>query len=361
MRKIRNVLLLLVMSMCTNTFAQEADGVFFKVEGNGLKQPSYLLGTVHLIHGDYIHKIAEFDSLLNDIKCLATELKMEYILHPETVNTTPNLALTHEDSVKASTLIPLVLAEYADTTQGDVYERYLSKEQLDSLDTAMQFLNLDAIIKMLPQAQGLQGENFYRRIDPFSMAQLGPTLLTVKQMQNAIMSGYSQNYEMMDHAIMLTVNARNENYRKSHPDTDAVFCVGLDSTYAYRAYQESKSTNVKEILDGLTTKKMVDFIYTKFMSLYKTGQALDQAETLYREGKGNAIIKLVTAAEPESYSDKALVDGRNQYWMTQIPALMQKGETLVAVGLAHLLKTPASEGIVSMLRKQGYKVTPIHP
>ncbi len=356
--------LVVLMMMATQAVAQTtADGVFFKVEGKGLKQPSYLLGTVHLIHGDYIHKIAGLDSLLDNVGCLATELKMEYLLHPETVKQTPDLGLSHEDSVRAETLIPPILAEFSDTSMADPYTRCLTPAQIDSLDAAMQFFNFDAIIKMLPQTQALAALGSYRRIDPFSMAQIAPVLLTVKQLQNSLMSGYSQTYQMMDHAIMLGVNAKNEAYRAQHPeaDKDAVVCVGLDSTYAYVQYQESKSVNIKELLDGMSTKKMVDFIYAKLMSVYKSGLALEQVESLYSQGKGADIVKLVSEAEPDGYNDKTLVDGRNRYWMTQIPSLMKKQSTLVAVGLAHLLPTPASEGLVSMLRKQGYKVTPIHP
>lgn len=356
--------LIVLMAMATSAVAQNAtDGVFFKVEGKGLKQPSYLLGTVHLIHGDYIHKIAGLDSLLDNVGCLATELKMDYLLHPETVKQTPDLGLSHEDSVKAETLLPPILAEFADTSKADPYSRCLTPAQLDSLDAAMQFFNYDAIIKMLPQTQVLAGLGSYRRVDPFSMAQIAPVLLTVKQLQNSLMSGYSQDYQMMDHAIMLNVNSKNEAYKAQHPgaDKDAVVCVGLDSTYAYVQYQESRSVNIKELLDGISTKKMVDFIYGNLMSLYKSGLALEQVESLYSQGKGNDIVKLVSDAEPEGYSNKELVDGRNRYWMTQIPSLMKVQSTLVAVGLAHLLPTPASEGIVSMLRKQGYKVTPIHP
>jgi uncharacterized protein YbaP (TraB family) len=364
MKPIKNIFIALAMAVATPVLAQSTtDGVFFKVEGKGLKQPSYLLGTVHLIHGDYTHKIAGLDSLLDRIGCLATELKMEYLLHPETVKQSPDLGLSHEDSVKAETLIPPIMAEFTDMTQADPYSRYLTPEQLDSLDASMKFFNLDAIIKALPQGQGLQGENFHRRIDPFSMAQLAPTLLTVKQMQNSIMSGYSQNYEMMDHTIMLGINSKNEAYKKEHPDAkqDHVLCVGLDSTYAYVQYEESKSVNIKELLNNMTTKSMVDFIYGKLMNIYKTGLALEQVESLYRQGKGNDIIKLVAEAEPDGYYNKELVDGRNQYWMTRIPSLMKKQPTLVAVGLAHLLQTPASKGIIAMLQEQGYKVTPIHP
>ena len=42
------------------------DGVFFKIEKKG-QQPSYALGTVHYVHGDYMHEIPGLDSILGTI------------------------------------------------------------------------------------------------------------------------------------------------------------------------------------------------------------------------------------------------------------------------------------------------------
>lgn len=341
--------------------SSDNDGVFFKIEGNGLKQSSYILGTIHLIHGDYIHQIPGLDSIINNTECLATELKMEYILHPESVNVTPDLKLSHEDSIRANSLIPQVLADFADTTKSDAYTRYLTADKLDSLDKAFKFLEFDDILKMVPQSlmQNIQGENLYRHLNPFIVATLGRTLLETKQLKKSIQLGYSQDFESMDYSVMLAVNAINEKYKVTNPKSNKskVLTVGLDSTYAYRRLQESSSGNIKELLKDFSSQKMTNFIYSNFMNLYKTGIVLETADSLYRQGKGKEIVMQMIEAEPTTYGNSDILNGRNKYWMTQIPSIIKTKKTLIAIGLAHLFSTSTGEGILSMLQKQGYKIT----
>ena len=55
---------------------------------------------------------------------------------------------------------------------------------------------------------------------------------------------------------------------------------------------------------------------------------------------------------------KILLDDRNNYWMQQLPKLMQDQSLFVAVGALHLV---GKSGLVSKLREQGYTVTQINP
>ncbi|QHI37042.1 hypothetical protein IMCC3317_24200 [Kordia antarctica] len=48
---------------------------------------------------------------------------------------------------------------------------------------------------------------------------------------------------------------------------------------------------------------------------------------------------------------------RNTNWIKLMPEMMQKQSNLFAVGAAHL---PGENGVIELLRKQGYKVTPVH-
>ena len=48
---------------------------------------------------------------------------------------------------------------------------------------------------------------------------------------------------------------------------------------------------------------------------------------------------------------------RNKNWIEKMPALMKKQPNLFAVGAAHLV---GDNGVIHLLRKQGYKVTPVH-
>ena len=51
-----------------------------------------------------------------------------------------------------------------------------------------------------------------------------------------------------------------------------------------------------------------------------------------------------------------LLDNRNKAWMTQLPSLFSEQSTFVAVGALHL---SGKNGLVNLLRAQGYTVKPL--
>lgn len=53
----------------------------------------------------------------------------------------------------------------------------------------------------------------------------------------------------------------------------------------------------------------------------------------------------------------ALINDRNKNWIPQIIATSKKTRTFYAVGAGHL---GGENGVIRLLRKQGYKVTPVH-
>jgi uncharacterized protein YbaP (TraB family) len=48
---------------------------------------------------------------------------------------------------------------------------------------------------------------------------------------------------------------------------------------------------------------------------------------------------------------------RNHNWIPVMSAAMKEGPQLFAVGAGHL---PGKDGIITLLRKAGYKVVPVH-
>lgn len=56
-------------------------------------------------------------------------------------------------------------------------------------------------------------------------------------------------------------------------------------------------------------------------------------------------------------SSEELLDKRNHNWIPQIEALIKKKKTFIAVGAGHL---GGKEGVLRLLEKQGYILTPVH-
>ena len=69
----------LILSFNLGSNAQEAkefydyEGMFFRVSGNGLTKPSYILGTFHSIPGDFVYTLPCFNEIMGNVEQLVTE------------------------------------------------------------------------------------------------------------------------------------------------------------------------------------------------------------------------------------------------------------------------------------------------
>jgi uncharacterized protein YbaP (TraB family) len=51
-----------------------------------------------------------------------------------------------------------------------------------------------------------------------------------------------------------------------------------------------------------------------------------------------------------------LLNNRNHNWVEKLKTIMPKSSVVVAVGAGHL---PGEQGVINLLRKAGYTVTPV--
>ena len=87
---------------------------------------------------------------------------------------------------------------------------------------------------------------------------------------------------------------------------------------------------------------------------------MNQLNRLYKAGKLNDLLLLskgkgeITDMTDEEF--KKMVDDRNADWISKLPNMMQKSSCFIAVGALHL---PGQNGLLKLLEKKGYKVSPI--
>ncbi|SDM99217.1 TraB/GumN family protein [Siphonobacter aquaeclarae] len=89
----------------------------------------------------------------------------------------------------------------------------------------------------------------------------------------------------------------------------------------------------------------------EYTSLIAEAQKAYKAEELDKVGE---LLNDSRFMNPEIR--KVSLDGRNQNWADRIPALMQQNTSFFAVGAAHL---SGKKGLIQLLRKKGYTVTPV--
>lgn len=81
---------------------------------------------------------------------------------------------------------------------------------------------------------------------------------------------------------------------------------------------------------------------------------------LYKQGNIDGLYQLNKKSNTNwGISDEEnakMVDNRNMEWAKQLPELMKSNTCFIAVGALHL---PGENGLINLLRKEGYKVKPV--
>lgn len=139
---------------------------------------------------------------------------------------------------------------------------------------------------------------------------------------------------------------------------------------------EIKSYEIELLQTALKNKKSIDGLEKVEDQLTSINKAYDLKEVIKQLKNGReyeALLKgMIDAFKKEDvqsvYSlfkndkfmsdkqEKAMLTDRNKNWVEKMPAMMQKGTNLFAVGGAHLM---GDNGIIKLLRAKGYTVKPV--
>ncbi len=88
---------------------------------------------------------------------------------------------------------------------------------------------------------------------------------------------------------------------------------------------------------------------------YRNGIELPESvEAYYAQIKATSFVGILPMMDPEVIS--YLGSFRNQQWLPILREQINKGDAFIAVGLMHLV---GKDGIINLLRQDGYKVTPL--
>lgn len=111
------------------------------------------------------------------------------------------------------------------------------------------------------------------------------------------------------------------------------------------------------LFDSIPYKEQADELVKAIDSIHVEKGAVDSLLQTYRKQDLKMIEELTSSGQGEEgkYLDLLLYK-RNRNWAAQFDTIAAKGATLFAVGAGHL---PGKEGVLELLRKKGYTVTPL--
>ena len=269
--------------------------VVYKVEGNGLKEPSYLFGTHHLAPVSVAGDFGATD-LFNKASQVVGEIDM-----------------TQDQMQMQMAMQPYMMAP-ADSTLSKV----LPKDEYDALNESfkkwapMPGLDLSMLEPMKPMVVT-------------TMVTVGITAKEVPDFNPA---------EQLD------------TWFQAFGKKDGKKIIPLETA----EQQAALLFNFTPI--SLQAEALTELLNEPEKSV-ENARKLTQA---YMKQDLNAMLELSQQEDEHPEFMEALLDKRNADWLTKLPAIFNDGSTFVAVGALHLA---GDKGVVEGLRKLGYTVTPV--
>ena len=165
----------------------------------------------------------------------------------------------------------------------------------------------------------------FEKIKPLFLTMLGDSDFNAMSLQNGDYKSYEMEFSEM---------AENKG-KKIH---------GLETI----DYQVS-------ILDAIPYKEQADMLMKSLSSQNEDSSELDQMVELYKQQNINALHNTIQSDDISKYED-IILNNRNNNWIPLMSNFMNQDVTFFAVGAGHL---GGKDGVINLLRKNGYKLTPI--
>ncbi|MDR2040153.1 MAG: TraB/GumN family protein [Bacteroidales bacterium] len=289
-----------IVSCSSTVTTGEGTGLLWQISGNGLKNPSYLFGTHHLVLKQFLDSVPGFYPAFNSVSQLISEVGAE--LSPEMMNSFPDM------------MMPV------DTTYRDL----LGDEDLRILDSVL--------LKYFKVTSGQMS--------------MKPSILSYSIM----MMYYFEDRDIPKDILQngLDGHLTNEALSKGYP---VVALESADSQYQL-LFKGSLTEQALELMCTLKYPALMEAQVELEPAYHR--QDLDKLWKIYQDQLAE-IEKIDIACQPtpEEKEEDALVKGRNLKWMEKIPGLITEQPSIIVVGALHL---PGEYGLIHQLREKGYTV-----
>jgi uncharacterized protein YbaP (TraB family) len=301
MKKFISLLIFAAAALTAMTgFAQETPrAILYKVSGNGLDRPSYLLGTHHLAPVSYLDSVAGIHEAFDSVDAVVGELLM-----------------TDMPALQQAIIPHMMMPE------GHSYESLLSEEDRALLEES------------LTNSFGV-GLGQFGLFHPAALSTMYSQVVYAKAYPEIDLSTHvSIDQHMQDKAVQ-----SGKNVMALETVEDQVYALFRSEPI------ESKAESLIKMI------RHFDFAEKNLKDITEAYYAQD-LDRLY-------FLAFENPEDPAPTSEEAayaLTKERNDKWLLKLPAIMAEQPALIVVGALHLA---GGEGLVNQLRQQGYTVDPV--
>lgn len=292
----RIILILLIVAIAVAAQAQ----LLWKVSGNSLGRPSYVMGTYHFAPSSMIDKIPGMEQAFNGCDVVIGELEKESMVGPEAQALAAQAMMAPADSTLDKLYSP---EDYAIIEA--VFNKYFG-----SMGVKLSQMNVLKPMAISTQMQAMQAIKYFPSLNPNDLIDVA-----VQTRANE-MGRPSMALETIEEQIDLLFNA----------------------PIAYQAVGLLESCKNDDKFTQLSTALVEAYM----------AQDLKRIETVLNDPELNG-----EGADEEM---EALLYERNRNWIQKLAAIMPERACLVCVGAGHL---PGDQGLLQLLRDAGYTVEPM--
>ena len=287
----------LIVSFAFNAQAQ----ILYRISGNGLESPSYIVGTYHLAPASFADSIPGMNEALENTQQVCGELDMMDAFKPE------NAA-----RLLQSQMLP----------EGVTLPSLLTAEQLTRLNALL----LDVL------GTNLDDEAFAAQMEKMKPVALSTSLSLAAYMKKV------QSFNPME----LLDNYFQMLALQSGKSVKGFETVDFQMEVLYGEELQKQVDDLMCMVDHFEESTvLVDRITDAYFS-----QNLQQLEAILEEEMEGPC-----SGSPED--EARLLDDRNRNWIKMMPEMMAEQPTLFAVGAGHLC---GEQGVLKLLEGLGYTV-----
>lgn len=296
MRKIVSLLLLVLVASATN--AQ----LLWKISGNGLQKPSFVIGTYHLAPVSFKDSVPGLKEALEAAEQVYGEIEEAEMTKPENLQ-------------KLQTVMML--------PDGQTLDKLFTADEMTRINNLLTYiLGVDMTNPMVAGQIG--------RFTPGALETQLTLLMYMKKTP-----GFNPN-EVFDNYFQKT--AKTQNKPTGGLET---FDFQMQTLFLGKSIERQK----EELLCLADHREKYEMQTDNLTKAYFK-QDIDAIKKAIDEKLDNSCD-----ATPEE--EEALIYGRNDNWVKLMPEIMKQKATLFAVGAGHL---PGDRGVLEQLRKAGYTV-----
>lgn len=299
MKQILFLISALIVSIAALT-AQTSDNytgaLLWKISGNGLDKPSYIVGTHHLASTSFIDSIPGLRKAMSDVEQVAGEILMNDMVTMQVKMQQAGMMPVEEtyDSL-------LTVDEYARLDEGLKRVIGIGLDQLGGFKPGMlsAIYSISIYAQLTPNFNPAAHEAIDQYIQKYA-ADKGKSVIGLETMEDQIRALYD--------AEPLKIQAVNFACAVGYPDFAKESLINLNKYYAEKNLAKMHDLAFNDPNDPCPASELAQL---------------------------------------------ALNKDRNDKWITKLPAIMKDKSTLVAVGALHL---SGKEGLLNQLAKLGYTV-----